>query len=61
MKTDFVDETTIVVDSKINSVESTSWESKSGRIFANYYLVLLAGNLTSLKDDNLNKLPIIEY
>ena len=61
MKTEFVEEIIFVADSKLNLVDSTSWVANSERIFVNYWLVLFSGNLTSLKDDNLNRLPVIEY
>ena len=55
MKTDFVDEITIVADSNFSQVESTSWIAKNRGITINNWLVVFANNLTSLKDDNLNK------
>jgi hypothetical protein len=61
MKTDFADDITIVADSKINSVESTSCVTNNRGITINNWLVVFANNLTSLKDDNLLKLPVIEY
>ena len=61
MKSNFADDITIVADSKLNPVESTSWVTNNRGITINNWLVVFANNLISLKDDNLLKLPVIEY
>ena len=61
MKADFLDDITIVHDLTIDSVESTSRIVNSEWIIVNYWLVLFSGNLADLKDEYLNRLPVIEY
>jgi hypothetical protein len=61
MKADILDDITIVPVITIDAVESTSWIVNSEWIIVNYWLVLFSGNFAYLKDENLNRLPVIEY
>jgi hypothetical protein len=56
MKIDFIDEITIVTDSKIDPMGSTNWKTNNEQIIVNYWLVQFANKL-----DSLNKMPVIEY